>query len=30
VALDERAVMTMLELGERERLFPPGSLPVFV
>jgi 1,4-dihydroxy-6-naphthoate synthase len=30
VALDERAVMTMLELGEREGLFPPGSLPVFV
>lgn len=29
VALDERAVMTMLELGEREGLFPPGALPVF-
>ena len=30
VALDERAVMTMLELGEREGLFPPSTLPVFV
>jgi 1,4-dihydroxy-6-naphthoate synthase len=30
VALDERAVLTMLELGEREGLFPPNALPVFV
>jgi len=30
-ALDERAVMTMLEWGEREGVFPPSNgLPVFV
>ena len=30
MALDERAVMTMLDLGEREGLFPRSTLPVFV
>ena len=30
LALDERAVLTMLEWGEREGVFPPSDAPVFV